>query len=335
MKRIKKYTSAFLCVAIVLGCFACLKVKAVTYPVKGIITGTAKIYTLAGTTGHEANAADKNKSRHIATLSNGTEIMVLGEALDGDGDKWFKINFGSSYENTGYAYETKVELKPEYVYDQEFENSLLNFPESYRDALRSLHAKYPNWKFVPDNIDLSFKEAVDLQYNPTSTDYTANKKLVELTYGGNEWRDSRALNSATGTYVEKYANWTYASYAAIAYFVDPRNYLNDSSIFAFLQQPYDKSIQNKEGLRTVVSGTFLANGYNNDRDAYIDDIMLAAETSGVSPYVLAAAIIVEVGANGSSVTSGTYPGYEGYYNFYNWNATGSDVIGNALSYAKQ
>ncbi len=325
-----------LCIAVFVGCFA-LPANAITYPAMGKISsssGKANIYSLPGTTGHEIEE-NKNKSQWLCELANGTDVKILGEALDGDGDKWYEINYGENFEKTGYAIASRVAIKYDYIYDEDFEKNLANFPESYHEALRSLHAKFPNWKFMARQIELDFNTAVDLQYNPSSADYKSNKKLVELTYGNNEWRDGRAYNASTGKYEEKYTNWTYASRAAIAYFVDPRNYLTEQAIFAFLLQAYDKTIQDKDGLRTVVAGTFLEKGYDNDADAYIDDIMQAAEKSGVSPYVLAAAIIVEVGVDGSTVTSGTYAGYEDYYNFYNWNATGEDVIGNALKFASE
>ncbi|MBR3968445.1 MAG: hypothetical protein IKJ93_02530 [Clostridia bacterium] len=363
MHKFNRILCVMLSLAICIGCVTTIPAKATTdtiYPIEGEIRvlppDVALIYSLAGTTGHEAKKKDKNKSEKIAELVDETSVLVVGEAEDGDGDKWYKIKFGDSFKKTGYVYNTFVMLKPEYKLDKAFEKTLKDFPESYHDDLRTLHAKFPNWKFVANKIDLSLKDAVDLQFNPAATNCAANKKLVELTYGGKEWRDKRAYNSSTKRYVEKYSGWTYASRSAIAYFVDPRNYLDDSYIFAFLQQPYDKKLQDKEGLRTVVAGTFLEKGYDKDKDskidkdAYIDDIMLAAKESGVSPYVLAAAIIVEVGVNGSTVTSGkkythTYidpktnkkvtKQYKGVYNFYNWNATGDDVIGNALKYAKE
>ena len=69
--------------------------------------------------------------------------------------------------------------------------------------------------------------------------------------------------------------------------------------------------------------------------SYVDIIMKAAEESGISPYSIAIKIIQEVGRNGSSSVSGTYPGYEGYYNFYNWGASdGSNAIEKGLIYAK-
>ena len=135
--------------------------------------------------------------------------------------------------------------------------------------------------------------------------------------------------------------WTYASKSAIAYFMDPRNALTDSNtvyyypnIFQFLQHTYDPSAQTADGLRLVISGTFLENGYDGDKDAYINDIMQAATESGVSPYVIAALIKVEQGTKGTSdLISGTYTEYEGYYNFFNYGATGDNVIVNGLKYA--
>lgn len=335
MKVFNKFLSVALSLVVVFACFAVVPVKAITYPVMGEISsssGKASIYSLPGTPGHET-AGNKNESKWLCDLANGTTIKILGSEADGDGDIWYKINYGNNFENTGYAFSARVSIKYDYVYDEAFENSLKDFPESYHEALRSLHAKYPKWQFIAHNINIDLETAVDMQYSPS--DVSKRKKMVELTYGGNEWRDMRSYNAATDTWTQTYSGWTYASRDAIAYFVDPRNYLTERYVFAFLEQSYNKSLQTKEGLRTVVANTFLSKGYNNDADAYLDDLILAAEQSGVSPYVLAAAIILEVGVNGSTVTSGTYPGYEGYYNFYNWNATGNDVIGNALKFAKE
>ncbi|MDO4265159.1 MAG: SH3 domain-containing protein [Eubacteriales bacterium] len=61
---------------------------------------------------------------------------------------------------------------------------------------------------------------------------------------------------------------------------------------------------------------------------YVDIIMKAAETSGVSPYVLASMIIQEQGTKGSSdLISGKHGTYPGYYNFYNIGAYAHDGMG--------
>lgn len=326
-----------------------MPVGAITYPMMGEISSTngeAKIYSMAGTTGHEAKPEDKNKSKYLTTLKNGDVVKVLGEAIDGDGDKWYQINYGENFANTGYAVINKVALKYEYEYDDDFEKNLDNFPESYREALRALHAKYPNWKFVANNFDLSFKKAVEAQYGVS--DVKSSRKWVEFTYGGNEWRDMRAYNEKTNTWIKLEERWTYASREAIEYFMDPRNSLNEDKIFAFMQQSYKEDEKMQDNIRTVIKGTFLENGYDKDGDgkiegdadknAYIEDLIAAAKESKVSPYVLAATIIVEQGAKGeSSLISGKYPGFEGCYNFFNFAASGNtvdDIAKSGLTYAK-
>ena len=219
------------------------------------------------------------------------------------------------------------------ITDVEFEKTLDGFPEDYKNLLRTLHETYPNWKFIPHDVGLTFKDAVEAQYGVDNEKNT--RKWVEFRYGGNEWRDMRAYDSATDKWTTLESRWTYASRAAIEYFMDPRNSLNDEKIFAFALQSYNKETQTKDGLKTVVANTFMANGYDGNSDAYVDDIMEAARLSGVSPYVLAATIIVEQGVNGKSdLISGKYPGYEGYYNFFNFAASGQDIVGSGLTYAK-
>ena len=61
---------------------------------------------------------------------------------------------------------------------------------------------------------------------------------------------------------------------------------------------------------------------------YADIIMKAAETSNVSPYVLASMILQEQGRDGKSdLISGTSSSYPGYYNFYNIGAYAHDGMG--------
>ena len=219
------------------------------------------------------------------------------------------------------------------ITDVEFEKTLDGFPEDYKNLLRTLHETYPNWKFIAHDVGLTFNQAVESQYGVSDVKNT--RKWVEFTYGGNEWRDMRAYDSATDKWTTLESRWTYASRAAIEYFMDPRNSLNDEKIFAFALQSYNKETQTKDALKTVVKSTFLEKGYDGNADAYLDDIMEAARLSGVSPFVLAATIIVEQGAAGTSgLISGTYPGYEGYYNFFNFAASGEDIVGSGLKYAK-
>ncbi len=344
MQKVKRIISLFLCLALTVGCVVTIPSSAVTYPIMGEIvssSGVANIYSLPGTTGHETEE-NKGKSQWLCELTNGTQVKVLGIEADGDDDKWYKINYGENFASEGYAVVSRISLKYEYEFDEDFEKNLENFPESYREALRELHAKYPNWKFVANNFDLTFKEAVEAQYGVA--DVKKTRKWVEFKYGGNEWRDMRGYDSQTDTWVTLESRWTYASRSAIEYFMDPRNSLNEDMIFAFMQQSYQEDEKTQDNLRTIIKGTFLEKGYDKngdgtvDADAYIEDIIAAAKESKVSPYVLAATIIVEQGTEGNTnLISGTYTGFEGYYNFFNYSASGAtnvEIAVSGLTYAK-
>ena len=277
------------------------------------------------------------KSEIVDGLSLGT-IVSINSKVDGeevsDGNKiWYNITYEN---NTGYVYSKYIEeIKP--LYDPDFEKNLLNFPESYRDSLRNIHNAYPNWIFIADPVNISLDNAIDLEYSEKAV--TLTRKWVELTYGL-EWRDPRADENKTEHIRE--SRWIFASRKAIAFFMDPRNALVISNekpsfpnIFTFMDHSYDKTTQNESGLRTIIKGTFLENGYGENSDAYITDIMDAAVESGVNPYIIATTIITEQGVNGkSSLISGSYEGYEGYYNFFNFGAAGNDIVKNGLEYAK-
>lgn len=317
---------------------------AVKYPVSAVVASAkgAQIWSLPGTVGHEV-AGQKGKSTMLATLADGTALIAVGEEKDGDGDIWYKVSYGENYASTGYAFSGRVKLNFQYEFDENFEKNLENFPESYRAALRELHAKYPNWQFVANKFDLTFKNAVEAQYGVS--DVKKTRKWVEFSYGGNEWRDMRGYDASTDRWTTLEMRWTYASRMAIEYFMDPRNSLNEDKIFAFMQQSYKEDPKTADNLRTVIKGTFLEKGYDKngdgavEPDAYIEDLISAAAGSGVSPYVLAATIIVEQGSSGATnLISGTYPGYEGYYNYFNFSTTGStkdEMAVSGLNYAKQ
>ncbi len=266
------------------------------------------------------------------TIGSGM-VFVLGSQYDTDGDLWYLIRTSDGLE--GYVYSKYIVLQSTPQYDENFEQNLSNFPESYRSPLRELHNLYPNWKFTAHNLDITFDEAVDSQYGVVNVGDT--RKWVELTYYGEQWRDQRA-NLGDNKWIETDPGWTYANRQAIAYFVDPRNSLTANKIFAFMQQSYDAA-QTENELRTVVAGTFLANGYGGNPDAYINDIMNAANKTGVGSCVIASAIIAEQGVNGNSdLISGNYAGYEGYYNFFNFGASGSTreaIVTSGLSKAKE
>ncbi len=275
-------------------------------------------------------------SETINIFNAGAIVTIIGkvignEAVKGSGTTWYNVTYGSQ---TGYVYGKYVEETTPAPYDADFEKNLLNFPESYRQALKTIHNAYPNWVFKADPVNMSLDNAINLEYN--AKDMTKTKKWVELTYGL-EWRDPRSKAVKAGDVDTRETRWTFASRKAIAFFMDPRNGLTVTAakasypnIFTFMEQSYDAATQNEAGVRTIVKGTFL------DTDDYVNIIMKAAKQSKVSPYIIATTIITEQGVNGKSdIISGKYEGYEEYYNYFNYGAYGDNIIKNGLQYAKE
>ncbi len=227
------------------------------------------------------------------------------------------------------------------IAEPSFEEQLLAFPESYRGALRTLHEKYPNWKFTADAISLTFDEAVKREQVSSLVTYkvvskSSKKSWLSMEKGAYDWSAKK--------YVAYDTNWYVASREVIKYYMDPRNFLNADQIYAYMNLMYDANSQTEEGLAKIIRGTFLEKGYTDPKDtayggSYAKVIMAAAQQNKISPYVLAATILQEQGSKGeSSLISGTYSGYQGYYNFFNiqtYGNTDDAKIKQGLGYAKE
>lgn len=218
------------------------------------------------------------------------------------------------------------------------------FPSDYIDSLMKLHQKHPNWNFKVLDTEVSFNKLVSLEYDG----YFKGWSLIE-DYGNNidgyKSLDSWSYNYFTNIFSNNFDGggkyWFAASKETIAYYMDPRNFLNESNIFMFETLSYNSEYQTKEGVMTMLKGTFMENGYadSDEEKTYVDAFIEAAEKYNISPYVLISRVIQEVGASGSTIVSGEFEGYEGYYNFYNIKASASggdknETIKNGLIYAK-
>lgn len=230
-----------------------------------------------------------------------------------------------------------------------FEQSISGFPESYKTYLRNLHTKYPNWKFIPYNTGIDFSTAVE-------NEYLGNRSLMENAYS--KYLKSNApgdYNTATGKYIAKDGgSWVTASKNCIAYFMDPRNFLNEQCIYMFEQLAYDAATQTQAGVEAILQGSFMyktniayittAGKYKTTETLYSNQILSAAANAKVSAYYLASKILQEVGSRkhptyagmgASGSVNGRYSAaYTGIYNFYNIGAYSSaNPIANGLNWA--
>lgn len=331
MKLFNKYVSIVLCIVIVLSVFICCQFSTVS----------AEVITTMYIDGEGVNVRTGPGTNYtiIEKVSNRSATVL--ESTQNNDKTWYKISYYNGTETvTGYvAYDEKYIRIVTYDPDDDFETKLSAFPESYHKALKALHKEFPNWEFIPDPVNTSFTESVRKQ---TYIDYKQVQDIQPVSWrsmgpGAYDWWNDKWIPTNGGWYI--------ASREIIAYYMDPRNFLDSNNIYMFLQQGFNENLQTEEGVRKIIKGTFMETNYYDPNDLtyggdYAKVLMEAAKQSGVSPYILASKIRQEIGTNlegKSPMVSGTYPGFEGYYNFYNFAASGdntTEVIKNGLTFAR-
>ena len=207
--------------------------------------------------------------------------------------------------------------------DNAFETEMTNqgFPDSYKPALRSLHYEHPNWKFVAMKTGLKYDDAVN---NEVGNNYIQNPSNASLCQDG----------KCTET---NEASWYYASREVVAYFMDPRNFLNETYVFQFNSLEY-YDYYNETLLNASLKNTFMEGMDFIDNQSYASIFIEAGKAAGVNPLYLAALSLQENSSSGSSATTGAkfdYNGteYSGVFNFFNIHAYGDNPVRQGLIYA--
>lgn len=197
-----------------------------------------------------------------------------------------------------------------------------------KEMIQQLKQQHPSWNFKILYTDIEWSEAIANEFvghgsSPrnlipaNNSNYTGD--WICPVCGPNKVYDS--------------GSWLCASESAIKYMMDPRNSLNGSDIFQFLELSYNG--YNMDTVRSMVSkASFLNN------DSCINTLISAGEKYNVNVYYLIARILQEQGSDGTVLSSGAgYNGqYVGYYNVFNIGASGSGkdaVILNGLKRAEK
>lgn len=195
----------------------------------------------------------------VAKLGKGTEVKVIGETNGADGKLWYQIRFtgNGGITQSGYVLGTYVKFPVTYSHDGDFEAQLnaQGFPESYKDSLRQIHARYPNWTFTAQHTGLDWNSVIQneavLGRNLVHKNSISSYK--SLSDGAYNWDNS------TWTGFDGNA-WVAASEDVLRYYMDPRNFLDEVSIFQFMDQTYNPSVHTREGLESMLKGTFMESG---------------------------------------------------------------------------
>ena len=260
------------------------------------------------------------------------------------------IVFFNIYSVIGALYKSRGDVIPVATIEYDAEDNTKVFPDSYKEGIKALKEKHPNWTFMAVYTNLDFNDSVRHECYEVNDEIS----LVHMSEAACWKRD--------GVNTFKDGTWVVASKKAVAYALDPRNYLNESSIFQFESLSCIEGVHKIEAVEKILEKTDLGTKYKDDESGnkvisyptytnvnnitvtmektYAEIIYEAGVESGVSPIHIATRIIQETGGkltNGS--ICGTNPNYTGYYNFFNIGAVpgsdGNSAVTNGLITAKK
>lgn len=260
------------------------------------------------------------------TVSYGDSLTILSETTDSSGAKWYRISCGNV---TGYVSAAYVQLTSSGSHgssDADFESYMTKqgFPESYKPYLRTLHEQHPKWIFTAQKLGVDWNTAL-------KEECVVGRNLVHSSALAS-WKsmEKGAYDFNGGYWYGLDGSWVAASKEIIMYYMDPRNFLNDTYIFMFENQSYDPSYQTESGVKTILADTFMSGSYTcpdtKKKYTYSQTFMDAAKKSGVSPYHLASRCRNEQGVNGAPQSLGTVKGYENYFNFFDIQAYATSTM---------
>lgn len=281
----------------------------------------------------------------ITSFDSNTQLDYIETVTDTRGKDWHKVSFLHSgitktgYISATYSIKSTIEVtvpvpvpppgEPAYASDAAFEEALTaqGFPESYKVKLRAVRATCPYLSFEAFQTGLTWNEVLAAE-----TSY-ASISLVGMN-NASSWKSliNGAYNWRNSTWNQYEAGWVSASPALVAYYLDPRNFLNldDGSILQFHKLSYSAT-ENLAGVQAIM-GNYANSAQGQGIQQTFLDVGL---TNGVSAYHLASRAMQETGYGITGSATGVYPGYEGYYNFFNIGAYGSmKPVINGLEYAK-
>ena len=189
---------------------------------------------------------------------------------------------------------------------EEFRRDLAarGFPASYVRPLAVLQFEHRDWVFTPlPVVDLSWNEIVEKECTP------AWNLVIRSSWAPDEWRALKEKNYTPYYAVDAKAYdsgaWYQASREAIAYFMDPRNFLNERDVFMFETLGFDAASQTREAVERMFSRTFMAQAtYDGGNQTFAELVHDIGRRTGVSPVFLAGRLASEQG-NGSAQAFGT------------------------------
>ena len=304
---------------------------------KGYIRGdtvSVKYKTKAGHTNRKVKLRKGagNSFASLGTVKAGTEVKVQLGAYSKDHKKWRRVKVGgktgylpaSAVDSGGLAAKSSAESEPADTNPNYITKK--GFPKSYIAYLDELHKQHPSWKFTPVKTGLKWEDAFECMTSDPALNltYTTYADSFKSTAKG-------CYNYLKNTYVGKDGDaFIAADKDAVAYYMDPRNFLTDETIFMFESNEYH-DYQNAEMVQRILKSNKVLKTAKAAK--YFVD---AGKKYNVSPVYLASRSIQEIGSS-TDMVNGKNSTYPGVYNVFNIGAGTAKEGGalNGLKYAKK
>ena len=239
---------------------------------------------------------------------------LLDTAFENEADDTAKEEEPASESIASYISEdaAKIAAMSDVQYDAYLTEQ--GFPSSYKNALIKLHATHPTWVVKAQVTGLKFSDALAAE-SATGLNLVSKNAIAS-------WKstDAGAYNRKKNVwYTFDGGSWAAASPELTAYYMDPRNFLDEQQIFQFETLEYN-SYQNEAGLKKVLDNSFMSGDYTDTdgvKRSYAATFLEIGKKTRVNPYHLAVRCLQEQGTGKSESISGTVKGYENYFNYYN------------------
>ncbi len=313
----KRALCVLLCLCLLMGTVA-FGVQAADTIVTGTVFGIdadSKLYVRESAS-TSATVLDK--------LVNGDVVTIL-DTKEAGGITWYKITTPGG--KTGYSSAQYIRINVDYQTDEEFEAYLTaqKFPETYKVKLRQLWAQHPTWIFKAQHLSMTWKRATNEESRALKNAITTPESWMSMEKGAYNW--------TTKTYVPvDSGGWVTACKQVVSYYMDPRNFLDETYIFQFEDLQYSDT-QTLAGVKAILPSRY---------DKYAEDLLKAAKETTVSAYFLATRMTQEGSKIDGDFVGDDGTDYSGYYNFFNYGAYAGSQYGayhgavtNGAIYAKQ
>ena len=318
MRKMMIFVTLFVC-----SFFLIHNVSATSYTARAYINSSCNVRTGPGT-----------QNKRITSLYTGSYYNLVVDQTFADTNNhydcnsdWYQVYYNGI--DVGYVCGDHVDVIHSYNTDDvapqttcEVEMSNLGFPSSYWGGLCTLKERHPNWQFVALQTGIDWSYAVERESS-------CGKSYIQTS---NEEFMDRSCNNQYGWD----SSWKNASQKALAYYMDPRNFLSDRFIFQFDYLKFSTTLTAyyPNSIRGIINNANFYTYHLNLGNDLGDILTSVGSEVDVSPTFLASRILQELGASTSlyNLYSGVYPGYEGYYNFYNYGVNDSCATTNGATY---